>query len=106
MAKITISGLVNCCSQNEVSYLVFLEIGLHFQRLLQLERQCGENAKIAMQKLLHECGALRNQIQECNINFHTENGDKVVVDSSSLSHALDLLITSDKKIDILLAEVP
>ncbi|GFZ16705.1 myosin heavy chain-related protein [Actinidia rufa] len=74
------------------------------ERLLQLERQCGENAKIAMQKLLHECGALRNQLQECNINFHTENGDKVVVDSSSLSHALDLLITSDKKLDILLAE--
>ncbi|PSR91842.1 Myosin-9 like [Actinidia chinensis var. chinensis] len=75
------------------------------ERLLQLERQCGENAKIAMQKLLHECGALRNQLQECNINFHTENGEKVVVDSSSLSHALDLLITSDKKLDILLAEV-
>ncbi|XP_057505023.1 PX domain-containing protein EREL1-like isoform X1 [Actinidia eriantha] len=75
------------------------------ERLLQLERQCGEHAKIAMRKLLHECGVLRNQLQECSINFHTENGDQVVIDSSSLSHALDLLITSDKKIDILLAEV-
>lgn len=89
-----------------VIYLLFLEFGLYIQRLLQLEKQCGERAKAARKKLLHECGHLRNRLQECSINFLAENGEELIVDSSSLSDALDLLITSDNQIDLLLAEVP
>lgn len=75
------------------------------ERLLQLEKQCGERAKASRKKLLHECGHLRNRLQECSINFLAENGEELIVDSSSLSDALDLLITSDNQIDLLLAEV-
>ncbi|KAE9445034.1 hypothetical protein C3L33_23068, partial [Rhododendron williamsianum] len=76
------------------------------ERLLQLEKQCTERAKAARQKLLHECGQLRNRLQECSIDFLAENGKELVVDSASVSHALDLLITSDNQIDLLIAEVP
>ncbi|KAG5540884.1 hypothetical protein RHGRI_020951 [Rhododendron griersonianum] len=74
------------------------------ERLLQLEKQCAEHAKTARQKLLHECGQLRNRLQECSIGFLAENGKELVVDSASVSHALDLLITSDNQIDLLIAE--
>ncbi|XP_052194943.1 PX domain-containing protein EREL1 isoform X2 [Diospyros lotus] len=75
------------------------------ERFLQMEKQRGEYANIATQNLLHECSILHNRLQECTINFVIENGDKVVVDSSSLSDALDLLVTSDNQIAVLLAEV-
>ncbi|THG01162.1 hypothetical protein TEA_015875 [Camellia sinensis var. sinensis] len=76
------------------------------ERLLQLEKkECGKHAKTARQKLLHECEVLRNRLQECSINFLDENGDRLVVDSSSISDALDLLVTSDNQIGVLLAEV-
>ncbi|XP_058222458.1 PX domain-containing protein EREL1-like isoform X5 [Rhododendron vialii] len=75
------------------------------ERLLQLEKQCAEHAKAARQKLLHECGQLRNRLQECSIDFLAENGKELVVDSASVSHALDLLITFDNQIDHLIAEV-
>ncbi|XP_058222454.1 PX domain-containing protein EREL1-like isoform X1 [Rhododendron vialii] len=74
------------------------------ERLLQLEKQCAEHAKAARQKLLHECGQLRNRLQECSIDFLAENGKELVVDSASVSHALDLLITFDNQIDHLIAE--
>lgn len=85
---------------------MFLEFDLCIQRLLQLEKQCAERAKTARQKLLHECGQLRNRLQECSIDFLAENGKEFVVDSASLSDALNLLITSDNQIDLILAEVP
>jgi hypothetical protein len=76
------------------------------KKLIQQERQMRHRAKNSREKLLHECSILRNQLQECNINFLTDEGDNFVADSSSLSDALDLLATSDDRIGLLLAEVP
>jgi hypothetical protein len=74
------------------------------EKLIQQERQMRHRAKNSREKLLHECSILRNQLQECNINFLTDDGDNFVADSSSLSDALDLLATSDDRIGLLLAE--
>lgn len=74
------------------------------EKLIQQERQMRHRAKNSREKLLHECSILRNQLQECNINFLTDEGDNFVADSSSLSDALDLLATSDDRIGLLLAE--
>lgn len=60
----------------------------------------------ANEKLLHECEILRNRLQECSVNFLVEEEDKLIVDTSSPSDAIDLLTTSDNRIGLLLAEVP
>ncbi|KAA8525485.1 hypothetical protein F0562_007340 [Nyssa sinensis] len=73
------------------------------ERLLQQEKQRSEHAETARRKLLHEFGILQNRLQECN-KFLIENEDKLVMNSSSLSDALDLLTSSDNQIGILLAE--
>lgn len=64
-----------------------------------------ESASAANAKLLHECEILRNRLQECSVNFLSEEEDKLIVDTSSPSDAIDLLITSDNRIGLLLAEV-
>ncbi|OVA13728.1 Phox homologous domain [Macleaya cordata] len=74
------------------------------ERVLQKEKQRTEHAKNARAKLLHECGVLRDRLQECSVNLFAEDEDKLTVDSSSLSDALDLLTTSDNRIGFLLAE--
>lgn len=75
------------------------------EKLLQQEKQKNENADTARRKLLHECEVLRSklQVQECSINLLDE--DKLVMDSSSLKGAFDLLKTSDDRISLLLSEV-
>ena len=64
-----------------------------------------ERASTANAKLLHECGILRDRLQECSVNFLVEEEDKLIVDTSSPSDAIDLLTTSDNRIGLLLAEV-
>lgn len=64
-----------------------------------------EHANTANAKLLHECEILRNRLQECSVNFLIEEEDKLIVDTSSPSDAIDLLTTSDNRIGLLLAEV-
>lgn len=76
-----------------------------FQRVLQKEKQRMERANFANSKLLHECEILRNRLQECSVNFLSEEEDKLTVDTSSASDAIDLLTTSDNRIGLLLAEV-
>jgi hypothetical protein len=76
-----------------------------FQRILQKEKQKMEQANTANAKLLHECGILRDRLQECSVNFLVEEEDKLTVDTSSPSDAIDLLTTSDNRIGLLLAEV-
>lgn len=63
------------------------------------------NAKSANKTFLHECRVLRDRLQECSVNFLTDEEDKFPIDDSSLSDALDLLATSDNRIGLLLAEV-
>lgn len=64
-----------------------------------------EHADIANLKLLHECEILRNRLQECSVNFLSEEEDKLTADTSSPSDAIDLLTTSDNRIGLLVAEV-
>lgn len=76
-----------------------------FQRVLHKEKERWEHSNAANTKLLHECEILRNRLEECSVNFLTEEEDKLIVDTSSTSDAIDLLTTSDNRIGLLLAEV-
>lgn len=77
---------------------------LEVERILHKERQRMELASTANAKLLHECGILRDRLQECSVNFLVEEEDKLIVDTSLPSDAIDLLTTSDNRIGLLLAE--
>lgn len=72
---------------------------------MQKEKKRMEHANAANTKLLHECNLLWDRLQECSVNFLSEEEDKLNVDTSSPSDALDLLTTSDNRIGLLLAEV-
>ncbi|KAJ4953384.1 hypothetical protein NE237_030216 [Protea cynaroides] len=88
--------------KQELSHL--LKEKSELEKALRREKQRNEQVEIASAKLLHECGILRNQLQECSVNFLVEEEDKFSMDSSSLSDALDLLATSDNRIDLLSGE--
>ncbi|KAK8608561.1 hypothetical protein V6N13_023982 [Hibiscus sabdariffa] len=77
---------------------------LELERVMQKEKQKMEYANAANTKLLHECNLLWDRLQECCVNFLSEEEDKLNVDTSSPSDALDLLTTSDNRIGVLLAE--
>ncbi|KAK6915063.1 hypothetical protein RJ641_020180 [Dillenia turbinata] len=74
------------------------------KKLLQNENLRKELVNTGNEKLLHECEILRNRLQECSVNFLIEEEDKLTMDTSSASDALDLLTTSDNRIGLLLAE--
>ncbi|KAF2293173.1 hypothetical protein GH714_038748 [Hevea brasiliensis] len=44
------------------------------------------------------------RLEECSVNFLVEEEDKLILDTSSPSDAIDLLTTSDNRIGLLLAE--
>ncbi|XP_021888428.1 PX domain-containing protein EREX, partial [Carica papaya] len=77
---------------------------LELERVLQKEKQKTEHTDTANAKLLHECEILWNRLQECSVNFLVEEEDKLTVETSSPSDAIDLLVTSDNRIGLLLAE--
>ncbi|MBA0695794.1 hypothetical protein Goari_002393, partial [Gossypium aridum] len=77
---------------------------LELERVMQKEKKRMEHANAANAKLLHECNLLWDRLQECSVNFLSEEEDKLNVDTSSPSDALDLLTTSDNRIGLLLAE--
>lgn len=61
--------------------------------------------KTVREKLLHECRILLNRFQACNANLYAEEGDNVILDSSSVADALALLTSSDDQISLLITEV-
>ncbi|XP_011007709.1 PREDICTED: uncharacterized protein LOC105113290 isoform X1 [Populus euphratica] len=77
---------------------------LEVERAVHKEKQITENVIAANAKLLHECEILHNRLEECSVNFLIEEEDKLIVDTSSPSDAIDLLATSDNRIGLLLAE--
>ncbi|XP_040370616.1 PX domain-containing protein EREX isoform X2 [Rosa chinensis] len=77
---------------------------LEVERTLQKEKRRIECAATTNAKLLHECEILRSRLQECSVNFLVEEEDKLILDTSSPSDAVDLLTTSDNRIGLLLAE--
>ncbi|KAH9605038.1 hypothetical protein KSS87_016338 [Heliosperma pusillum] len=74
------------------------------ERGLQNEKQLRELTNSVNEKLLHECGILQKRLQECSINLLVEEDDRLMLDTSTLSDAVDLLSTSDNRIGLLLAE--
>ncbi|XP_058226699.1 PX domain-containing protein EREX isoform X1 [Rhododendron vialii] len=77
---------------------------LEVERVLHKEKERWKHSNAADTKLLHECEILRNRLEECSVNFLTEEEDKLIMDTSSTSDAIDLLTTSDNRIGLLLAE--
>lgn len=77
---------------------------LEVERALHKEKKRWEHSNAANAKLLHECEILRCRLEECSVNFLIEEEDKLIVDSSSTSDAIDLLTTSDNRIGLLVAE--
>lgn len=77
---------------------------LEVERALHKEKERWERSNAANTKLLHECEILRNRLEECSVNFLTEEENKLIMDTSSTSDAIDLLTTSDNRIGLLLAE--
>uniref|UniRef100_A0A2P2JYI3 Uncharacterized protein n=1 Tax=Rhizophora mucronata TaxID=61149 RepID=A0A2P2JYI3_RHIMU len=77
---------------------------LEVEHVLQKEKQRMEHVTTANSKLLHECEILRNRLQECSVSFLIEEEDKLIVETSSPSDAIDILTTSDNRIGLLLAE--
>ncbi|KAK4427990.1 PX domain-containing protein EREX [Sesamum alatum] len=71
-----------------------------FETRLQKERTKRECIDAANTKLLHECEILRSRLAECSVNFLVEQ-EKLKMDPSD---ALDIVTTSEKRIDLLLAE--
>lgn len=74
------------------------------EELLQQERQMHNHMKTVREKLLHECRILLNRFQACNANLYAEEGDNVILDSSSVADALALLTSSDDQISLLITE--
>ncbi|KAL0906303.1 hypothetical protein M5K25_024786 [Dendrobium thyrsiflorum] len=69
------------------------------------EKKKGVHRKFARMNLIHKCETLRHRLQECKVNFLAEEEDRLTVSLSSFPAALDLLATSDNRIDLLIAEV-
>jgi hypothetical protein len=76
-----------------------------FQRVINKEKQRSVRMKLSRQKVLHECRLLHECLQECSAKFLAEEQDSFTIDPSSLPDALDLLVTSDNRIRLLVAEV-
>lgn len=93
-------------SQSEVKQELskLMKEKLELERLLRNEKQRREQASSVNEKLLHECAILQKRLLECSVNFKVEVEDKLIVDASSPSDALDLLTVSDNRIGLLLAE--
>ncbi|XP_049367517.1 PX domain-containing protein EREL1-like isoform X1 [Solanum verrucosum] len=72
--------------------------------ILREERQTREHATAANIKLLHEYEILRSRLEECSVSFLIEEENKLVLDASIPSDAIDILSTSDDRIGLLLAE--
>ncbi|KAI7984721.1 PX domain-containing protein EREX [Camellia lanceoleosa] len=88
--------------KQELSRLMKEKLGV--ERVLHKEKKRWEHSNAANAKLLHECEILRCRLEECSVNFLIEEEDKLIVDSSSTSDAIDLLTTSDNRIGLLVAE--
>ncbi|KAG5618642.1 hypothetical protein H5410_018466 [Solanum commersonii] len=74
------------------------------EMILREERQTREHATAANIKLLHEYEILRSRLEECSVSFLIEEENKLVLDASIPSDAIDILSASDDRIGLLLAE--
>ncbi|KAG0455709.1 hypothetical protein HPP92_023497 [Vanilla planifolia] len=75
-----------------------------FENVLQNEEKFAAHAK-SVRKIVNQCEILRQCLRECSVNFLSEVENKFTVTLSSFPGALDLLATSDNRIDDLMAEL-
>ncbi|EFJ21378.1 hypothetical protein SELMODRAFT_10704, partial [Selaginella moellendorffii] len=79
-----------------------LRIKAELEGVLRKEREKEELARNSRASFMHEVSALRQRLQECSVDFLAkEDGAK----NSISSDAMELLTTSDNRINLLLAEV-
>ncbi|KAG8075167.1 hypothetical protein GUJ93_ZPchr0006g43566 [Zizania palustris] len=76
------------------------------ERTIDREKERSIRAKLSREKILHECRLLRERLQECTAKFLADEQDNVTIDPSSLPDALDLMMTSDNRIRLIVAEAP
>ncbi|XP_024538094.1 PX domain-containing protein EREX [Selaginella moellendorffii] len=78
-----------------------LRIKAELEGVLRKEREKEELARNSRASFMHEVSALRQRLQECSVDFLAkEDGAK----NSISSDAMELLTTSDNRINLLLAE--
>ncbi|XP_047342047.1 PX domain-containing protein EREX-like [Impatiens glandulifera] len=77
---------------------------LDAERGLEKEKERWENSATANANLLRECEILRSRLEECSVNFLIEEEDKLIMETSSPSDAVDLLTMAENRIGLLLAE--
>ncbi|XP_071694614.1 PX domain-containing protein EREL1-like, partial [Rutidosis leptorrhynchoides] len=70
----------------------------------ELEKRKFEKEEVARLNLLHECDILQHRLHECSMNLVNISEDKLVIDSSSVQDALELVKISDGRIEALLAQ--
>ncbi|KAG6608161.1 PX domain-containing protein EREL1, partial [Cucurbita argyrosperma subsp. sororia] len=73
------------------------------EEFLQQERELRQHANTAWRKLLSECRSIHGRLQSCSMNFTVDDYNHIA-ESSSLSNALDVLTTSEDRLNFLLAE--
>ncbi|CAM0908799.1 unnamed protein product [Alopecurus aequalis] len=93
-------------SQKEMKKLLnqYLEEKTELERIINREKQRSTRVKSSREKFLRECRSLRERLQECSAKFLAEEEYNLTVDPSSLPEALDLLASSDSRIQCLIAE--
>ncbi|XP_022982137.1 PX domain-containing protein EREL1-like [Cucurbita maxima] len=73
------------------------------EEFLQQERELRQHANAAWKKLLSECRSIHGRLQSCSINFTVDDYNHIA-ESSSLSNALEVLTTSEDRLNFLLTE--
>ncbi|XP_031129444.1 PX domain-containing protein EREL1-like [Ipomoea triloba] len=75
------------------------------EAILHEERQSREQTDSVNAKLLQQCMILRTRLEECSVNFQIDSENKLIMDTPTPSDPIDISVTSDNQIGLLLAEV-
>lgn len=75
------------------------------KKLLQEEKQKFEKKEIARMKMVHEFDVLHHRLRECSMSLVNESEDKLVIDSTSVQDALELIKISNDQIEALCEQV-
>nr|GMC82306.1 PX domain-containing protein EREX [Ipomoea batatas]GMD11952.1 PX domain-containing protein EREX [Ipomoea batatas] len=75
------------------------------QAILHEERQSREQTDSVNARLLQQCMILRTRLEECSVNFQIDSENKLIMDTPTPSDPIDILVTSDNQVGLLLAEV-
>ncbi|KAK1360104.1 PX domain-containing protein [Heracleum sosnowskyi] len=77
---------------------------LEGERDLEQEKQRCKYTNTNYAKLRHQCEVLQNRLKECSATLLIDEEDKLTIDTSSPSNAVDTFTTFDEQIGLLVAE--